>query len=78
MARVGGGSAGRLSARNSSTAPLAGNASFVGEAEDTAGWKSATVFAYSDAAPQGLRSAIITLDRSLGYPIIGLLSKVLG
>ncbi len=36
------------------------------------------VFSYSDQAPSGLRSAIIALDRSLGFPIIGLLSKVLG
>jgi hypothetical protein len=33
---------------------------------------------YSDGAPAGLRNAIVTLDRSLGYPIIGLLSMILG
>lgn len=36
------------------------------------------VFAYSDQAPSGLRSAVTTIDRSLGYPIIGLLSMILG
>ena len=35
-------------------------------------------FGYSDQAPAFLRSAIIALDRSLGYPIIGLLSLILG
>jgi hypothetical protein len=35
-------------------------------------------FAYSDQAPTGLRNAIIAVDRSLGYPIIGLLSMILG
>ena len=37
-----------------------------------------SAFAYSDQAPGFLRNAIVTLDRSLGYPIIGLLSLVLG
>ncbi len=36
------------------------------------------VFSYSDQAPAALRSAVIAFDRSLGFPIIGLLSKVLG
>ena len=35
-------------------------------------------FSYSDQAPASLRSTIVTLDRSLGYPIIWLLSTVLG
>ena len=35
-------------------------------------------FGYSDQAPAGLRSAIIAVDRTLGFPIIGLLSMVLG
>ena len=35
-------------------------------------------YGYSDQAPAGLRSAIITFDRSLGYPIIGLLSMIFG
>jgi hypothetical protein len=35
-------------------------------------------FGYSDQAPAGLRNAIIAVDRSLGYPIIGLLSTILG
>ena len=35
-------------------------------------------FAYSDQAPAGLRSAVIALDRSLGFPIIGLLGMILG
>ena len=35
-------------------------------------------FGYSDQAPAGLRNAIVALDRSLGYPIIGLLSAILG
>jgi hypothetical protein len=35
-------------------------------------------FGYSDQAPAGLRNAIIAVDRSLGFPIIGLLSMVLG
>lgn len=35
-------------------------------------------YSYSDHAPAGLRNAIISFDRSLGYPIIGLLSSVLG
>ena len=34
-------------------------------------------FGYSDQAPTGLRSAIIALDRSLGFPFAWLLS-VLG
>ena len=35
-------------------------------------------FGYSDLAPAFLRSSIVTVDRTLGYPIIGLLSKILG
>ena len=35
-------------------------------------------FAYSDQAPTGLRNAVIALDRSLGFPIIGLLGMILG
>ena len=35
-------------------------------------------FGYSDQAPASLRSAIVSLDRTLGYPIIGLLSLILG
>jgi hypothetical protein len=35
-------------------------------------------FGYSDQAPAPLRSAIIGLDRMLGYPIIGLLSLITG
>ena len=35
-------------------------------------------FGYSDQAPASLRSAIVSLDRALGYPIIGLLSLILG
>ncbi len=35
-------------------------------------------FAYSDQAPAGLRNAVIALDRSLGFPIIGLLGMILG
>jgi hypothetical protein len=35
-------------------------------------------FGYSDQAPAFLRSAIVSLDRALGYPIIGLLSLILG
>jgi hypothetical protein len=35
-------------------------------------------FGYSDQAPDALRSAIISLDRMLGYPIIGLLSLITG
>jgi len=35
-------------------------------------------FSYSDHAPAALRSAVIALDRSLGYPIIGLLSLIMG
>ena len=35
-------------------------------------------FGYSDQAPVFLRSAIVTVDRALGYPIIWLLSVVLG
>lgn len=49
-------------------------------------WIAATIplmfvffaFGYSDQAPAGLRNAIVALDRSLGYPIIGLLSAILG
>jgi hypothetical protein len=33
-------------------------------------------FGYSDQAPASLRSAIISLDRSLGYPIAGLLAMI--
>ncbi len=33
-------------------------------------------FGYSDQAPAFLRSAIISLDRSLGYPIAGLLAMI--
>ncbi len=36
------------------------------------------VFSYSDQAPTGLRNMVITLDRALGYPIIGLLSMIFG
>jgi len=36
------------------------------------------MFSYSDQAPATLRNAVIAFDRSLGFPIIGLLSKVLG
>ena len=35
-------------------------------------------FGYSDQAPTFLRNAIIAVDRSLGFPIIGLLSMILG
>ena len=35
-------------------------------------------FGYSDQAPAFLRNAIATLDRALGYPIIGTLSLILG
>ena len=35
-------------------------------------------FGYSDLAPAFLRSSIIAVDRTLGYPIIGLLSMFLG
>ena len=35
-------------------------------------------FSYSDLAPAFLRSAIISIDRALGYPIIGLLSMIVG
>jgi hypothetical protein len=35
-------------------------------------------FGYSDQAPAFLRSNIIAVDRMLGYPIIGLLSMILG
>jgi hypothetical protein len=35
-------------------------------------------FGYSDQAPAFLRNAIVSLDRALGYPIIGLLSLILG
>ena len=35
-------------------------------------------FGYSDRAPAFLRSGIIAVDRTLGYPIIGLLSMFLG
>lgn len=33
---------------------------------------------YSDQAPDFLRNAIIAVDRALGYPIIWLLSTILG
>jgi hypothetical protein len=33
-------------------------------------------FGYSDQAPAFLRSTIISLDRSLGYPIAGLLAMI--
>ena len=35
-------------------------------------------YGYSDQAPAALRKAIIAFDRSLGYPIIWLLSTILG
>jgi hypothetical protein len=35
-------------------------------------------FGYSDQAPAFLRSAIISLDRSIGYPIAGLLAMIFG
>lgn len=35
-------------------------------------------FGYSDQAPAFLRSSIIAVDRTLGYPIIGLLSMIIG
>ena len=35
-------------------------------------------FGYSDQAPAFLRSGIVAIDRALGYPIIGLLSKIFG
>ena len=35
-------------------------------------------FGYSDQAPAFLRNAIISFDRAMGYPIIGLLSLILG
>lgn len=35
-------------------------------------------FGYSDLAPAFLRSSIVAVDRTLGYPIIGVLSKILG
>ncbi len=35
-------------------------------------------FGYSDQAPAFLRSSIVAVDRALGYPIIGLLSLILG
>ena len=35
-------------------------------------------FGYSDQAPAFLRSNIIAVDRAIGYPIIGLLSLILG
>ena len=34
------------------------------------------VFGYSDQAPAGLRSAIIALDRPLGFPIAWLISLI--
>jgi hypothetical protein len=35
---------------------------------------AALAFGYSDQAPQALRSTTIALDRSLGYPIVWLIS----
>ena len=35
-------------------------------------------FGYSDRAPDVLRSAIISLDRALGYPILWLIGAILG
>ncbi len=35
-------------------------------------------YGYSDQAPAALRNAIIAVDRSMGYPIVWLLSRVLG
>jgi hypothetical protein len=35
-------------------------------------------YGYSDQAPAALRSGIIAVDRSLGYPIIWLLGTILG
>jgi hypothetical protein len=35
-------------------------------------------FGYSDQSPTFLRSAIVSIDRAFGYPIIGLLSWILG
>ena len=35
-------------------------------------------FGYSDQAPAFLRNAIVSVDRALGYPIVGLLSLILG
>ena len=35
-------------------------------------------FGYSDLAPAFVRNAIVTVDRALGYPIIGLLSLIVG
>jgi hypothetical protein len=35
-------------------------------------------FGYSDQAPAFMRSAIISFDRALGYPIIGLLTWITG
>jgi len=34
-------------------------------------------YGYSDQAPAGLRSAIISFDRALGYPIAWLISTIL-
>ena len=33
-------------------------------------------FGYSDQAPAPLRSAVIALDRALGYPIAGLIAMI--
>jgi hypothetical protein len=33
-------------------------------------------FGYSDQAPGALRTVTITLDRSLGYPILNLISAI--
>jgi hypothetical protein len=35
-------------------------------------------YGYSDQAPAALRSAVIAFDRSLGYPIVWLLSRIVG
>ena len=35
-------------------------------------------FGYSDQAPAFLRSGIVAVDRTLGYPIIWLLGMILG
>ena len=34
------------------------------------------VYGYSDQAPAFLRSAIVSVDRALGYPIMALLSTI--
>ena len=35
-------------------------------------------FGYSDQAPAFFRNSIVSVYRALGYPIIGLLSKIFG